>query len=1033
MKQASKGILARYAVRHPVGIVSITLAVMVLGLAAFFQLNTNLLPDIIYPEIRIRVMLPGTPPGVMEDQVTRQLEEQLAITENATNVQSRTREGRSSVDLSFEYGTDIDVALRDASTRLDRAKRFLPDGIDPPVIYKRDPSQRPVAEYVISSTEMDPVSLRDWVEYQLSKRIINLPGVASTEVGGGSSREIQIQMDLARLSALKLDPEKIATALQSAHRDEPIGELVTEDQTMTVRLAGRLDDIQSFSELPVVVTSETDVPRLTTLSELADIRDGAEPTKLLIRLNGNAGIKLSIQKQPQANTIRVVNAIKQRIQQLRDNQLIPPGIEISEVADEAKIIQISVDNAALAAVSGALLAMLVVYLFLGDWRRTLIIGSAIPIAVLVTFTLMSVYDLTLNVMTLGGLALGVGMLVDNTIVMLENIQRHQAMTENTHEAAIAAASEVNSAIIASTSTNLAAVLPFLFVGGLIGLLFKSLIITISSAILASLFVALTLVPALASRIRHRTTSRAGKGEHRLMESLARNYATTLAPVLRKPVIVLGLFLLVLFTVVPGYWMNANQIFLPSVDEGRVDINITSDRGTTLAQTNDIVRKIEKLLAQRGDAATVFSQVGGFVFGRSEFESPNRASITVILKPQPEREVTTAQWIKEVRQQIKALQLVGTRVRMRARGLRGIRLNQGSDDLSLMIQGPDHDVLEQLAEPIIQQLEAISGLRNIKSSNEDQQLELQLSIDRIRARDYGLSASDIAHVLRAAVDGTIITELIEDDRSIPIRLTLRADEVQYGSDLTSLIIFSRDGQNRPLRLGEIADISLVPVPATLIRDQQQRVIEISASISRDADMADIDKRIKEIIAQVELPANYYIYEAGSLHNLQAAQNTGYLLLGLALFLVFVVMAVQYESVLNPLVIIFSVPFAVIGVITGLNISGLPLSMPVWLGLIMLGGIVVNNAIILVEYIEQQRTKGLDIPDAITAAARLRLRPILMTTLTTVMGMLPLALALSQGAELLQPLAVTIMSGLLFSLLVSLYLVPAVYTLAHRIHR
>jgi len=442
-------------VRHPVGVVMLTLAVMVLGAFALGSLNIDLLPRIIYPDIRVRILDPGVPAKIMEDEVTRQLEEQLAITEGAIAVQSQTQEGRSAVDLSFAYGTDVDQALRDASSRLDRAKRFLPDGIDPPVIYKRDPFQLPVAEYVVSSPLLDPVELRAWVDYDLSRALLNLDGVAASEVGGGLEREIQVNADQYRLAGLELDVLDLEQILRQANQDIPAGRLRMSAGEISGRTQGRFAGVEELPALPLPGEDRADPLSLVRLGEVARIVDGAAEERLRIRLDGRPGVKLSIQKQPLANTVAAVDRVGQELDRLRDQGQIPPDIAIEQVDDQARYIRRALNNAVTAAAGGALLAMAVVYLFLGSLRRTLIIGSAIPIAVLVTFVLMAAFGLTFNIMTLGGLALGIGMLVDNTIVMLENLYRHQRRGESPEQAADGASREVTGAIVAATSTNLA--------------------------------------------------------------------------------------------------------------------------------------------------------------------------------------------------------------------------------------------------------------------------------------------------------------------------------------------------------------------------------------------------------------------------------------------------------------------------------------------------------------------------------------------------------------------------------------------------
>ena len=446
-------------------------------------------------EIRLndppRVLDPGVPAGIMEDQVTRQLEEQLAITEHAIAVRSRSAEGLSAVDLSFPYGTDIDAALRDASTRLDRARRFLPATAQPPIIYKFDPAQLPAMEYVVSSTGWDPVRLRSWVDYVFSKWFLNLPGVAAVEVGGGRLREIRILPDPLRLAALGLDSDDLVRAVRAGNQEIAGGRLVTGGHQYSTRTGARLDSVTALRRLPIRLADGG----LVRLEEVARVLDSFADERLRVRFDGVPGVKVSIQKHPEANTVAVARQVRARLAWLRAEGLLPAAVRVDAVADQSLFVRQALLNATRATFSGALLAMLVVYLFLGDWRRTLVIGSAIPIAIAVTLGAMALAGLSLNVMTLGGLAVGIGLLVDSTIVMLENIHRHQRQGETAQAAGLGAAAEVNSAIVASASTNLAAILPFLFVGGLVGLLFRELIFTVAAAVFAAMLVALTLVPA----------------------------------------------------------------------------------------------------------------------------------------------------------------------------------------------------------------------------------------------------------------------------------------------------------------------------------------------------------------------------------------------------------------------------------------------------------------------------------------------------------------------------------------------------------
>lgn len=1018
------GGLAAWSIKHPVGVVMLALTIVVLGGFSLSRLNIDLLPQIIYPEVRVRVLEAGVPANIMEDQVTRQLEEQLSVTESAVSVQSSTTEGASNVDISFPYGTDIDIALRDASTRLDRARRFLPATIDPPIIYKRDPSQIPVLELAVSSEKLDPVHLREWVDYEFSRWFVNLPGVAAAEVGGGNLREIQIIVDQARLASFGFTFKDLKQQIQNNNIESPGGRLLTSHRELSTRIFGRFKDVQDIRNLPL--WNAVSGNKIIRLADVATVIDSHEDERLRVRLNQKNAIKLSIQKQPQANTVEVVDAVLNRVDWLKQQKLMPADIQVDRVSDQSTFVRYALRNASMAAISGAILAMLVVYLFLGSLKRTLIIGTAIPLAIMVTFIIMSLSGLTLNIMTLGGIALGVGLLIDSTIIMLENITRHQRLGEQPQVAALNAAGEINSAIVASTSTNLVAILPFLFISGLVGLLFNELIFTLTAAITASLLVALTLVPALGAKARDTEITRTRRIDmfvDYLKDKLQRLLPYILAKPVR-PVLVLLPLLVVAFLFLFSF---SKQIFLPNVDEGNIRIFVSADSGTQFNEMDNIIDRLEKTMLQQKQVQTVFTTSGGFIFGRTERLSSNSGSLYVQLQPG----VRSEKWIASMRKLIKKMQLVGVKVRIRATGVRGIRLSQGDDDISLRVQGRDLDTLATIGANIVDRLQGIPGLRNLAQTYEEEREEISIEIDKSRAADLGLEVSDISEALRIALEGQVISELLDGDRAYNIRLRLPANRITSPDALNSVLVGIRD--DKPIRLIEVAKIRLEQSPSLIKRDNQQRINEISASLTANADLKQVMHSIHARLADLELPPGYTLYDGGATKTLKEGQQLGVILAVLAVFLVFVVMAIQYESLLNPLVILLSIPFALIGVALGLWLSDLPqglaISMPVWLGMIMLAGIVVNNAIVLVEQIEIEKSRVGDQTAAIIQATQLRLRPILMTTLTTVFGMLPLALGMGQGSEMLQPLAIVLCWGLFFSMLVSLILVPAIYRLLH----
>ena len=1030
-KQYRTGGLASWSARRPISVLMLSLTVLMLGFFSLDELRINLLPHLIYPEVRIRILDANVPTVIMEDKVTRQVEEQLAITDGATSIQSSTSEGAVSIDLGFPYGTDINDALRDASTRLDRAKRFLPDTISPPVIYKRDPQQIPVMEYAISSNKRNTIELRNWVDYEFRNWLINLSGVASAEVGGGTTREYQVILDQEKLAHLGLNYSDVINRIRSENQDIPGGRLLAHNKELSVRSEGRFKNIKDLQQLIIKrVQKESASIQLIKLTDVARVIDSHAEERLRIRLNKEPGIKLSIQKQPQANTVEVVETVQRQIEILKSQNIIPEDIKISVVDDQSIFVKHAINNATLAVISGAILAMIVVYLFLGHLGRTLVIGTAIPLAIFSTFIIMALGNLSLNIMTLGGIALGVGLLVDNTIIMLENINRHQQNVKDKVKAATEAAAEITSAMVASTSTNLAAIFPFLFIGGLVGLLFNELIYTLSAAMLTSLIVATTIVPALSTRIGDSKESTLQNKTDAWLIYLRNAYINFLTRTLNAPRnFVVTLIVLLIISI--GLFTTLNDRFLPQVDEGLIRVSVHVDSGTQLEDMDTTVRKLEHFFLQQKEVDKVFTTSGGFVFGRFQRESSQYSSLKVQLQTSSTRKISTDDFVRKMRKNISKLNLVGTKVWMRVQGVRGIRVGRGSDDFNVRIQGPDVNILKNLGDELVTKLKTIKEFRNVSHNYENFSDELAVKIDRVRAASLDISIEEIGQAVRLAMNGLIVSGILEGDKEYDILLKLPNDVTNSKNHLENIVVSVVN--NKVIRLQDVANLKTQRVPSRIKRDNQRRVVEISASINPDSSLSDIEDKVNKQVSTIEIPTGYTLFESETIKAKHESEYKIFILVGLALFLVFVVMAIQYESLVNPFVILLGIPFMFVGTTIGLLLFGLTVTMPVWLGIIMLSGIVVNNAIVLVEQIEHSRkleSTNNSIHEAIMFAANLRFRPILMTTLTTVIGMLPLAIGLGEGSEMLQPLAIVIVFGLSFSILVSLVLIPIIYNAIHQ---
>ncbi|MEZ5672238.1 MAG: efflux RND transporter permease subunit [Thiotrichaceae bacterium] len=569
-----------------------------------------------------------------------------------------------------------------------------------------------------------------------------------------------------------------------------------------------------------------------------------------------------------------------------------------------------------------------------------------------------------------------------------------------------AVNEITSALVASTTTNLASIVPFLFVSGLIGLLFRELIFTLFVATIASLLVALTVVPALAGLS---PPSKESGFLLPLEQWVKQGYRWMMRLALR-----LRWLIILLFCIELGFSFysisQAKQIFLPEMDEGKILVSIVADAGIALEEMDELTLRVETMLRQQSEVISVFTQMGGRIYGRAQYEASNQSTLNVQLLPSSQRQLNSNQWIAQMDNKLKKLNLVGVKIRMSSTGIRGIRLGRGDDSFSLRLRGDDLNVMANLADKLVQKLKDIKQLNNLKHSAEENYQELAVIVDRRKASDLVFNLESMWQDINTLLNVKIVTYFYTENDKINVRLRLPLEQVHSPRDVENLLLYSPNKQ--AVRLGELAKLQWVAVPREIQRDQQQRIVEITANINENESLSSIFAEVQQRLAEFPLPSGYSIYEGGALDELQQNQSLNQWLLGLAIFLVFVVMAVQYESLINPLIILLSIPFALIGVQWGLQAAELTLSMPVWLGIIMLAGIVVNNSIVLVETIELQRSQDMPIFNAVIEAGALRLRPILMTTLTTVVGSLPLALGWGEGTQMLQPLAVTVVYGLIF---------------------
>jgi multidrug efflux pump subunit AcrB len=695
--------------------------------------------------------------------------------------------------------------------------------------------------------------------------------------------------------------------------------------------------------------------------------------------------------------------------------------------DQSWFIKNSIRDVSLAIAIGGGLAILVVLLFLGSLRRTFIIGLSIPIALVVTFFLMKISGLTLNIFSLGGLALGVGMLVDNSIVMLENISRHQKSSqEDATAAAHEGAKEVESALWASAGTNLAAILPFLFISGVAALLFREMVLTISFAMVISLLVALTLVATLSAKLL--TIPRSShigrffliRGFHRLIEVITRLYAKSLGGVLRFRYLVLGVFVACFVAVVPLFNQLSTEL-LPPVDDHRASIFVRFPPGRTLDENVEVIRKLSDTALDLPESRSTFMVGGGRLYGRGVRTEATIGSVDVTVDPK----VDTLQYVRKLNQKVRSLGIPDARIFIMKSRVRGLNVSNANHrrDISVSIRGDNLATLDQLGGELMARIKKIPGVANVDRNSDVSEPEFRVHVDRERAGEFGLTVTEVGNTVRAAVDGVIATQLTRGDRQVDVRVRYAGVFIGSQSDIENLSLFPKSGEIIPLR--HIAKVGSGIGPASITREDQARVLQIVADI-QGRPLGEVSKDIRTVAQSINLPPGYGIVAGEEEATMNETNRTMALLTALAIFLVFVVMAVQYESLSNPLVIILTVPLALMGGILGLYFTNTPIGATVLLGIILLVGIVVNNAILLVEYIVQQRRDhGASKTDAIREAGRLRLRPILMTSLTTVIALIPIAIGLGEGSEMMRPLGIVVATGLGFATFITLFLTPTLY--------
>ncbi|GAB1544314.1 efflux RND transporter permease subunit [Scytonema sp. NUACC21] len=1082
VQQSSGFSISAISIRQHIGTLMLTLAVIVVGVFFLTTIQVDLLPSITYPRIGVRLEAPGISPEVAVDEITRPLEETLSATENVVQVFSRTREGQVSIDLFFQPGGDIDQALNDATAAFNRGRGQLPDTIEEPRIFKFDPSQQPIYELALTSSSLQGKDLRVFADEELSRELSVVPGVASVDISGAAEEEVRILVDLNRLQALGVGLTDVLNELTARNQDISGGRILGQNTEPLTRTFGRFQNADEISNLSFEVTSSTSSNssnnnnssnnssatsvtnpspsrRRVYLRDFAEVLDDTEKERLFVYLNRQTAVKVSVQKQPDANTIAVVDGVKQRIEELRQSGLITSDMVLTPTTDESRFIRNSLNDVIFSAVSGALLAAAAVLLFLGSIRQTFIISLAIPLCTLAAIVLMKLFGLTLNVFSLAGLTLGIGQAIDTSVVILENIAEKTGKTPNQKErrgdgetwrvadgeinksrnpkffieTAIASSQEVESALVTATAANLVSVVPFLLIGGFISLLFNELILTISFAVAASLVVAVTVVPMLCSRLLAIPWS-SRVNEFWLLrqfnyrfENVTNLYSRLLSRVVHHRLIVITAVLMILGG--GSFFMGSqlSQEILPRINTGQANLRVQFPPGTPLATSQKVMQVVDDILMKQPETDYVFTTVGGFLFGSNTTENPLRASSTITLKPGKDVE----EFVKRVNEEFNKLNLAGILLRLSPGQVRGLILTntpaQGSE-IDIILQGQDEQKLQQAGRQVLQALEEGVTSARFRPDADPRQPEVQIRPDWERVAEVGLTAQEIGETIQTAIEGSVPTQIQRGNRLVDVRVELNQEAIERPSQLEGLPLFTQN--NQQVRLSDVARIEQGQAPGEIQRINQRQVFVIAGNLSEGASLGDALAEANEVMKSIELPEGITIIPSSAQESNRQLQNSLKTLGALATFLIFVVMAVQYNSLIDPLVIMFTVPLALAGGIFGLYVTKTAVGATVIVGAVLLVGIVVNAGILMVELANQiQEEEECTRQVAILKAAPQRLRPIMMTTVTTILGLFPLALGIGEGSEFLQPLGIVVFFGMAIATLLTLFIIPCFYTLLH----
>lgn len=1024
--------LPKLSVNRPIGTAMAFIAILLFGLVSLFRLPLDIMPEMELPTLTVMTVYPGASAEEVEEQLTRPLEELLAGTENLREITSSSKENVSFIALQFTWGADITEAANNARDLIELAKRNLPDEANSPVIYKINSSLFPVLVYGVTARE-NYQGINEIIQDKIANPIKKVEGVGSVIYIGQPVREIKILVNPQRLRAYHLSIQQIAAVLNAENITIPGGNITVGQNEFAVRVPGKFSSVDEIRSIPLLNFNN----RIIRLRDVAIIDDGFKDKDEMARSKNGLGVAMMIQKQSGVNTLEVANAVRTKVKQIQAS--LPPDMEMFEIINTDELIVQSISNLTKTLWWALLFVAIVVFFFLRQWKSSFIVFITIPFALIIAFVVMFLSDFTINIFSLMALVIAIGMVVDNAIVVLENIMRHIERGTRPKQAAIFGAAEMGTAITASTATTLMVFIPMIFVGGVVGILFKQLAILTSVTMVASLVSSLSLTPMLSAQLlkgkqsEKQTRSRFYVWSEKRFNGLERSYRKVLkVVVLHKWLSLLTAILIFVLTLWGGKFLGTD--YIPEFDAGDVFIVLETEVGTSTEKTDSVAQVVMDIF--RSEVPELISSSLSSITGQTEDgtlssvgfeEGKNIATILGHLVLPDERERSAREIGNALREHMAAIPEIAS-FHVTAGSIISEAITGNVKPIEVELSGDDFVVLNETARMLQRAMSSIPGLTDVQSTVDEGKLEIQVVIDKTKASAMALNTAMVAAQVRQSIYGTDAGKFTESGEDYEMAIRYAPQYRNSIEALDNLVVTNLLGQQIPLHM--VAEIREGSGPLAINHKAQQRIVKVMCSL-KGISLGEATRKVKQLVDDSDIPGDIDVSIGGQVTEQSESFTDLYLILALGILLVYMVMAAQFESLKDPFIIMFALPFTFVGIIAAFYVTGLTLSVTTFIGVIMLVGIVVNNGIVLVDYTNLLRARGYSIGEAVLEAGRSRMRPVLMTSFTTMLGMLPMALSKGMGREMYSPLGVTIIGGLLVSTLITLFLVPVMYSIFHRV--